>query len=156
MQDRDGFTFPSRDLFAKIAALLASGTPPEKLGKRAQIANLKAHSYPPERLEKDAKGQTLSVEIVGTVTHIDRYGNIHTNIHQSKFEDLRSQFPNFTIDCSEPIKKISTAYLDVEEGEFLALFLSDGYLQIAQNQDSAARMLGLTKVNMPIIVRFEK
>ena len=156
MQDHECFTFPSRDLFAKIAAFLASGTPPEKLGTPTQIRNHITPSSPIVRQERDVENRILSVEIVGEVTYIDRYGNVNTNIHQSTFRELQSQFPKFEIfyGKNDSIRKISTAYSDVRVSDELALFASDGYLQIALNEDKAAGLLGFTK-DTPIIVRFE-
>jgi S-adenosylmethionine hydrolase len=155
MQDYDSFTFPSRDLFAKIAALLASGTSPNKLGKSAQIKNLITPSFPIVRHEKSSEGQILHTEIVGEVTYIDRYQNVNTNIHQSQFNSLKSQFMHFEISFgySDSVSSISTAYSDVKESDILALFTTDGYLQIAMNRAKAAGLLEITR-DTQIIVRF--
>jgi len=156
MQDHDSFTFPSRDLFAKIAAFLASGTPPNQLGKPTQIHNHITPSFPIIRYEKKSDEHILHAEIVGEVTYIDRYENVNTNIHQSLFDDLKSQFSHFEIffGGSESVRKISAAYSDVGISNILALFASDGYLQIAQNQANAASLLGIKK-HTQIIVRFK-
>jgi S-adenosylmethionine hydrolase len=156
MQDHDSFTFPSRDLFAKIAARLASGTPPNQLGKPAQILNRITPSFPTIRREKTNDNQILHTEIVGEVTYIDRYENVNTNIHQSLFNELKSQFSQFEIffGGSDSVRKISSAYSDVKVSDVLAIFASDGYLQIAQNRSNAARLLGINK-RTQIIVRFK-
>jgi S-adenosylmethionine hydrolase len=154
MQDSDSFTFPSRDLFAKVSAALASGTPPNKLGKSTQIRNRITPSFPISRYGKDSNGKILYAEIVGEVTYIDRFENVNTNIHRSQFEQFRSQFTHFEISCIEPIHKISSAYSDVKEPDILALFASDGYLQIAINKGKAASLLGF-KAQTPVVVRFE-
>ncbi len=154
MQDHECFTFPSRDLFAKIAALLASGTPPSKLGKPAQILNRITPSSPIIRHETAADGRILYVEIIGEVTYIDRFENVNTNIHQSLFAEWQAQFTHFEIHGVEPIRKISTAYSDEKISDVLALFASDGYLQIAMNEANAASLLGIKK-QTPIIIRFE-
>ena len=151
MQDHDSFTFPTRDLFAKVAARLASGISPGKLGKPAQILNRITPSFPIIR-----KDDTLEhTEIVGEVVYIDHYGNVNTNIHQSQFEGLKSQFSNFEIFYGgrDSIHEISTAYSDVKISDVLALFASDGYLEIAMNQSNAAGLLGIKK-DTKIIVRF--
>ncbi|MDR1950670.1 MAG: SAM-dependent chlorinase/fluorinase [Bacteroidales bacterium] len=155
MQDHDSFTFPSRDLFAKIAAFLASGTPPNKLGKPAQILNLITPSSPIVRQEKTGDGQLLYIEIVGEVTHIDRYENVNTNVSQALFDEIKSQFSNFEIfyGGKDAVHKISTAYSDVGISNILALFASDGFLQIAMNQSNAASLLGIRK-HTQIIIRF--
>ena len=46
---------------------------------------------------------------------------------------------------SDKIKSISTDYTDVSEGEFVAIFLDNNYLQIAINNGKAAQLLGLQK-----------
>jgi S-adenosylmethionine hydrolase len=155
MQDHDSFTFPSRDLFAKIAAFLASGTAPNKLGKPAQILNRITPSFPIIRHEKTHDDQILHVEIVGEVTYIDRYENVNTNIHQSQFDELKSQFSHFEIffGGSDFVRKISAAYSDVGVSDILALFASDGYLQIALNKAKAASLLGI-KTHTQIVIRF--
>jgi S-adenosylmethionine hydrolase len=155
VQDHDSFTFPSRDLFAKIAAFLASGTPPNKLGKPAQIQNRITPSFPIIRREKAADGQILHIEIVGEISYIDRFENVHTNIHQSLFNELKSQFKQFKIfyGGKDSIRRISSAYSDVGVSDILALFAGDGNLQIAMNQSNAASLLGIKK-HTQIIVRF--
>ena len=163
MQDHDSFTFPSRDLFAKTAARLASGTPPEKLGKPTQIFNSVTPRLPFVREEKHLEtGEILYRELVGDVTYIDGYGNVNTNIHQSKFDEIKAQFSHFEIfygtgrmgeEKKDPIHKISTAYSDVSIADVLALFASNGYLQIAMNRSKAASLLGIKK-DTQIIVRF--
>jgi S-adenosylmethionine hydrolase len=156
MQDHDSFTFPSRDLFAKIAARLASGTPPNQLGKPTQILNHITPSFPTVRHEETDDKQILYTEIVGEVTYIDQYENVNTNIHQTLFNKIKSQFSNFEIffGGSDSVQKISTAYSDVKISDILVLFASDGYLQIAQNQANAASLLGINK-RTQIMVRFK-
>lgn len=155
MQDQEGFTFPSRDLFAKIAARLASGIHPEKLGKLTRILNHVTPSSPIIRHEKTFDTQIPYTEIVGEVTYIDRYENVNTNIHQSKFNEWKSKFSQFEIfyGGNDSVDKISTAYSDVGIANPLVLFASDGYLQISMNQSKAASLLGIRK-NTQIIVRF--
>lgn len=162
MQDHPSFTFPSRDLFAKVAASLAQGTPPEKLGKQSQIQNLITPSAPIVRYQEIPEDGSTFAEIVGEVNYIDRYGNINTNIHRNLFDSMLEKFANFEINYKDPIRKIlhtesirtiSKAYSDVRVSDVLALFTGDGYLQISQNESSAANMLGF-RLRMPVIIRF--
>jgi len=160
IEEHNSSTFPTRDIFAKVAALLASGTPPNKLGKPAQILNHITPSFPIIRQNETSNTQIPYAEIVGDVTYIDRYGNVNTNIHLSQFDELKSQFSNFEIFYGGKsyrgevsVRKISTAYSNVDESEVLALFASDGHLQIALNLSSASGLLGIKK-DTAIIVRF--
>ncbi|MCL2246864.1 MAG: SAM-dependent chlorinase/fluorinase [Lentimicrobiaceae bacterium] len=155
MQNHDNRTFPSRDLFAKIATRLASGTPPEKFGEPSQILNRITPSLPIERKAKIPGTEIFYPEIAGRVTHIDSYGNVNTNIHQSKFNRLKSQASHFRIfyGGNDFIDRISMDYSDVGIAKELALFASDGCLQIAMNRANAAGLLGIKK-DSAIIIRF--
>ena len=156
MQDHDSFTFPSRDLFAKVAARLASGTPPESLGKPAEIFKFITPSFPIIRQETASETQPAYTEIVGEVTYIDNYKNVNTNIHQTLFNEWKAKFSEFQIfyGGSDFIDEISTAYSDVSIANPLALFASDGYLQIAMNLSNAKDLLGIRK-DTQIIIRFK-
>lgn len=78
------------------------------------------------------------------VIHIDYYGNVIINITKEKFERIR-QGRNFQIHIVRDIlNKISNDYSDVTEpGKAVCLFNSAGFLEIAVNQGSASKLLGL-------------
>jgi len=78
------------------------------------------------------------------VIHIDYYGNVIVNITKDKFEKIR-QGRNFQIHIVRDIlNKISNDYSDVTEpGKAVCLFNSAGFLEIAVNQGSASKLLGL-------------
>jgi len=88
------------------------------------------------------------------VIYIDRYFNAITNISLKLFNEVvnnkkfRISFTSYFID------KISKTYNEVTEGEILALFSSEGYLQIAQNKGDAANQLGLALGSL-VLVEFE-
>jgi S-adenosyl-L-methionine hydrolase (adenosine-forming) len=63
-------TFHGRDLFGPVAAHLARGVEPARFGPR--LAELVRLPY--------ARPQRMGETIVGEVIHVDRYGNIATNI----------------------------------------------------------------------------
>ncbi len=66
---RVGTTFDGRDVFAPAAALLATGTPPRRLGPRVV-----PHRYSIPQPEKRLHGAH------GEVVHVDRFGNLITNV----------------------------------------------------------------------------
>jgi S-adenosyl-L-methionine hydrolase (adenosine-forming) len=78
------------------------------------------------------------------VIHIDYYGNVIVNITKDKFEKIR-QGRNFQIHIvRDVLNKISADYSDVTEpGKAVCLFNSAGFLEIAVNQGSASKLLGL-------------
>ena len=66
---RVGTTFDGRDLFAPVAARLAAGVPPARLGPRCTPVPYDIPTATPR-----AEGA------VGAVLHVDRFGNLITNV----------------------------------------------------------------------------
>jgi len=137
-------TFPGRDVFAPAACHLAQGKPIEDLGiSRNAVKELIAF-----------KPVVRDNTIRGMVIYIDAYYNVITNINKTLFDEISLGRP-FSINfASYSIEYISNKYSDVPEGEILALFSSDGYLQIAQNLGDAANQLGLGLDSL-VVVDFE-
>jgi len=140
-QDSGYFTFPSRDRFAKVAAILALGEDMESLGAPLQSLN------PKTLLQPDFDGKT----IYGKVMHIDHYENIFVNI-TDKF--VRDSIGNkaFRVVCKRDVIPLVKAYGDVREGFTCALFASNGFLQIAVNRGRAASLLGVLIDNDVFVV----
>ena len=87
--------------------------------------------------------------IRGTVTFIDRYDNVTTNINQDRFEQIRQGRPfQLLIKRMQPITELSQRYHDVPQGEALCRFNSDGLLEVAINMDRAASMLSIQEEDM--------
>lgn len=146
MQDTGYFTFPSRDRFVKAACHLAAGHSIEELGDILPSL-MQKFLYQPVVNGSDIKGKAIQ---------IDTYGNIFTNISQELFVNraLKRKFSLIVKRPSYMIYKIRNAYDEVPEGEILALFSSNGYLQIAINRGRANSLLGV-EVDDDIIVSFE-
>ena len=129
-------TFHGRDVFTPAAAHLASGVPAKCMGERLReitILNL----FTLERRD-DA--------VAGRVVHIDRFGNVVTNIRAT-------QLPHGEIVVEVADTKIhglSATFADA--GGLLALIGSHGYLEIAENLSSAAQRLGI-RVGDAVIAR---
>ena len=91
LRDRAFFlssTFDGRDLFSPLAARMASEGISSVRGEAAQPVLLPELSEPPALREgssadSGAQGSGEWRELVGTVMHIDRFGNYVTNIHYS-------------------------------------------------------------------------
>src|SRR5262245_793572 len=122
-------TFHGRDIFAPVAAHLASGTPLETVGTR--ISDFIRKPLPTPRRQ--------GRKIIATVLRIDKFGNVITNLRRS---DLTS---DFTIRVGGlPITRLSTNFSEAEPGEFFAIEGSTGYIEIALKQASAADRLNVT------------
>lgn len=127
-------TFHGRDIFAPVAAHLSKGIALAKFGKR--IVAL--------RKLKIARPEVKKGKFTGEIIHIDRFGNLITNI------DKRTLNSEFCIPHSafrvrvggEEILGISKSYADVEPGKFLAIFGSSDFLEISLNQGNASQALG--------------
>lgn len=86
--------------------------------------------------------------IKGHVLHIDNYGNLITNVHRSFFERFGEEVP-FTIYLKRKeyyIDEISGAYSDKSQGETVAIFNENDYLEIAINRAASSKTGGADKL----------
>ncbi|MFZ4414351.1 MAG: SAM hydrolase/SAM-dependent halogenase family protein [Bacteroidales bacterium] len=142
-QDSDYFTFSTKDVFVKAACYIAKGGKLEDLGSVKNQLNV--------------KNPLLSIKnensISGNVVYVDSYENIVTNISEVDFRSIQKGRA-FRIEVRKNVvNKLSKSYNDVPEGELLALFASNGMLEIALNNDKAKSLLGLSYADV-IKVRF--
>ncbi|MFP4468505.1 MAG: S-adenosyl-l-methionine hydroxide adenosyltransferase family protein [Bacteroidales bacterium] len=145
MQDSDYFTFSTRDVFVKAAAMLASGHSLEEIG----------HPHPGLNEKIPFKPVVYDERITGKVIFVDTYENVFVNIDAQLFREV-GQGRSFLINFRSPddgISQLHQSYSDVVPGEKLALFGSTGFLEIAINQGKAASLLGL-QMNDTVTVEF--
>jgi len=135
IQDSDYFTFPSRDVFVKVACHIAAGKPIETLG------------HPKDKLlQKMAFQPVIQGDMIkGKVIYIDNYENAFVNITESLFRSIvkNHKFSISFRSANYSINEISKSYKDVSAGVMLALFSSSGYLEIAIREGKAGSLLGL-------------
>jgi S-adenosylmethionine hydrolase len=143
IQDSDYYTFPERDVFAKVALHIHAKKDIEELGDLI-----------PKFREALPHKPTIGHNFVsGVVLYIDSYNNAITNLSLHKLQDKLNK--KFTISFEKyTITEIHDSYDDVPEGEMIALFGSNGLLQIALNKDRADKLLGL-KERSVIRIDFE-
>ena len=156
-------TFHGRDIFSPAAAHLASGIPLKDFGPTIDTPVL---LDPPRlRVEED--------HLEAEVLNVDHFGNLRTSILTLNWEDdttLRLQ-PIFEINTKRSlavrfsaesarisvgrlkIEGISTTFSAVQPGQPLAYVGSEGGLEIAINQGSAAREFGV-KSGDPVLLYF--
>jgi S-adenosylmethionine hydrolase len=125
-------TFHGRDIFAPVAARLAAGLPPARVGKL--IDNYLRPSFQkPQRTGK----RTWT----GRVLKIDGFGNIITNFHSADFPDLEKY--NFAMRLGpREVTVLVRNYAESSPGEIFLIVGSSGYLEISVNQASAAKVVG--------------
>lgn len=140
---KNNSTFPGRDVFAPVAAKIATGTRLEQLGTpRTTLV---------ERMP--FRAASMGDMIRGSVIYIDSFGNVMVNISEQLFHEV-GKGRAFVIEFARyEISRLSNGYSEVPEGEILALFNSAKQLEIAMNNDRANSMLNL-KLNDTITVRF--
>lgn len=124
-------TFHGRDVFAPVAAHLANGVPLAALGPMAvSLASLPQDARP----ARDGEGWR------GQIIHVDRFGNLISNIPGEWLADGQRWVA--TIAGRSDIVLVGT-YADVAPGAPLMLVGSHGYVELAVNRGSAAAMLGV-------------
>lgn len=125
-------TFQGRDVFAPVAAHLAAGVAPAKLGKLVKDAMCSTQLSPQ---------QTARRQWVGTVVKADRFGNLITNFHEREFSALLAKGFHLTIGF-ETFDELAGSYAAAPVGQPLLIVGSSGYLEVCANQASAAKVLG--------------
>ena len=121
-------TFHGRDVFAPAAAYLATNGALDDLGPQVSDPVFLPLSQP----ERTADG------ISGAVIHVDRFGNLTTNIPRHWLEDAA----NVEVD-GRTIGGLRETYGLVDTGQPFALLGSAGYLEIAVRDGNAAEALGV-------------
>ncbi|MDZ7805980.1 MAG: SAM-dependent chlorinase/fluorinase [Gracilimonas sp.] len=128
-------TFHGRDIFAPVSAHLSTGIPLEEIGE--PIDELVTYHWAVPIADKDG--------LQGWVVHIDRFGNLITNISDKLIEDhLKKKSVKIYVG-NTMLNKIVSTFGDVEEGEPAAFIGSSGMLEIGINKGNAARMLSVDK-----------
>ena len=128
-------TFEGRDRFAPAAAWLARGIQLSALGRPVSDYVMIDLPVPDVRAES----------ITGQVIHVDRYGNLVTNIDRKSFERL-AQAGTIQIQVgTHVVGRLVATYADIGQGEVCALFGSTDHLEVAANAASAAERLALDR-----------
>jgi S-adenosylmethionine hydrolase len=124
-------TFHGRDIFAPVAAHLARGIDPNELGPACDA--LLMLDWPEPRISAS--------HIAGEVLLVDSFGNLISNIRREQIAAL-GEPASIAIDCGgHEIRGIVPTYGAAMAGEIIALFDSQGRLEIAKVGASAARDL---------------
>jgi S-adenosylmethionine hydrolase len=126
--------FPARDIYARAAAMLASGKSMNDIGKYTK-------DY--KRLI-GRKFRATKKQISGNVIRVDHYGNLITNIKKEAFDVLWKDRPFVVRAGREKLDRINNSPGCTEDGDCFVIFNSAGLLEIGINKGNAAQLLGLT------------
>ncbi len=123
-------TFHGRDVFAPVAAHLASGIAAENFGKKID-----------DFIRFDANQTKMLDEnlIEAEIIHTDHFGNLITNLHPENLSE------NFLIEINgQIIEKKYKYFAEALNGEIFVIEGSAGFLEIAARDDSAAKLLRIS------------
>ncbi|MEH2306522.1 SAM hydrolase/SAM-dependent halogenase family protein [Nostoc sp.] len=123
-------TFHGRDIFATVAANLASGVSLKQLGQEIDPASLVKLDI--------AECKQISNGVVGCIQYIDHFGNLVSNIPASYV-----QGKTWYVQAAGLNIPGCKTYSDVNVGEILALVGSHGWVEIAINSGNAHSRLHL-------------
>jgi S-adenosyl-L-methionine hydrolase (adenosine-forming) len=126
-------TFHGRDIFAPVAAHLASGLRPSQVGPLIQDALFNCADIPIRTGKRTWSGQVLAV---------DRFGNCATSFRLEDFPQLRERPFLLHIGLATLVNTVN-CYADIPAGQAAVVQASHGYLEVAAQQQSAARLLGV-------------
>jgi S-adenosylmethionine hydrolase len=125
-------TFHGRDLFAPVAAQLALGARPGRLGRRVDDC---------KRLTIGAASRTGPKSWTGQILKIDRFGNAITSFPSSLWEQIAKK-PFVLKTSGQAIGQAREAYAEGLPGELFIIPGSTGFLEIATNRANAAVLIG--------------
>jgi hypothetical protein len=124
-------TFHGRDIFAPVAAHLSLGVALEALGD--PIDNW-------VRLSGSAAAFRVDDEIAGRVVHIDRFGNIITNVDEQMLAAMDRTCISVSI-AGRQTHGLKATYSDAVTGQIIALIGSTGQLELALRDGNAGAAL---------------
>jgi S-adenosylmethionine hydrolase len=137
-------TFHGRDIMAPVAARLALGLDPDRLGPT--LEQLTTLDWPTARASQ--------ARIDGTVIEIDSFGNLITNITADMFASRPTDRRACIVCNIYETWGIYHAYAEQASGTLVALIGSSGRLELAIVRDNAAERLGIG-VGAPVTVGWE-
>jgi len=139
-----GRTFDGRDRMAPVAARLSLGHSPEEFGRRISKCMIL-----PSQMPRFSKSR-----IVGHIVSIDKFGNCLTDIPSGRVEEARRKYgtANISLTVKGKVARWRRTYGAGRRGELIYLAGSQGTVEIAMKEDSAAAHLGAS-VGDPVVIR---
>jgi S-adenosylmethionine hydrolase len=128
-------TFEGRDRFAPAAAWLARGTDIRALGP--PLAACARLDVPQPSVGDRA--------VAGEILKVDRFGNLISNIPRRLLDAVSRDGPPIVHAGGHDVTGVVKTYAAIPRRAVCALVGSGGYVEIAANGDSAAKLLGLAR-----------
>lgn len=138
-QPSPGPTFHGRDVFAPVASWLSKGIPSGNFGE--EITDYVKLNVPvPKRTQTG---------IDGHVVHIDRFGNVITNITYKELRGVLAEGEGTVAlgiqVAGREIKGMKRFYAEAAPGEPAAIINSSGYLEVFVFKQNARQALGIKR-----------
>jgi len=130
-------TFHGRDLFAPVAAWLAGGGDPDRLGPA--VSDPVRLPWPIARAGEDG--------LQGEVVLADPFGNLLTSIREGDLGGSRGE-----VTVAGRVARWVQTFAEGGPGELLTLVGSSGRVEVAVREGSAARLLGVGR-GAPVTIR---
>lgn len=125
-------TFHGRDIFAPVCAHITRGIPLSGMGRLIDD---------PVRIETPAAAIDEQGRLSGTIIHIDRFGNLITDIPQALLA-AAVQCGKTRIECAgKVIRRIYSSYAEAGGKEMFGIIGSGGTLEISRKNSSAQKAL---------------
>jgi S-adenosylmethionine hydrolase len=137
-------TFHGRDVFAPVAAALASGVEPGDLG--VPIAD--PVTLPGTRVVREVG------RMRGSVVQVDRFGNLITSFSRGDLPDGLRAGSRLVV-AGREVRDFHRFYAEAAAGEPFATWGSAGLLEIAVDHGSAAALLGAGR-GAEVVVELER
>lgn len=137
MRPEPSRTFHGRDIFAPAAATLAAGAP---FADSGPLVALSALVRLPNLWPTWETAPSGARRLVGEIVHIDRFGNLITNIHRRAAAALTplELATARLVGAGYDVVGLSATYGASEPGQVIALFGSGGFLELARVNGRAA------------------
>lgn len=141
--EKVSYTFHGRDIFAPVSAYLSKGVSIKNFGPT--VSSIKELVFEEPRLDE-------SGYLVCKVMYIDSFGNVITNLEESKFSSMLLAY-NFAgvstlrIFIGQKCYDVEMVkyYCEAREGSPLALFNSFGLLELSINKGNASEYFCLSE-----------
>lgn len=123
-------TFHGRDIFAPVAASVASGVPVAELGNTVRD---------PVRLDLAPADCEQNGVWRGRILYVDRFGNLVTNFRAADVPEIAERRFKMVIGNTETSRYYPT-YAAAKHGDIFVIMGSSGYLEMSINQQDAAHL----------------
>ncbi len=129
-------TFHGRDVFAPVAAHLATGLAPERVGPAIDAAGLVRLEIRPAR--------TTKYGLRASAVLIDRFGNVALNLDAERLAKAKLGDPIELVCGGERyLARLARSFVEARPSDIMVLVDSYGQVAVAVNTGSAEEVLGL-------------